>query len=220
MLLLALASTLVLLALLLFLASSHNAQIPGALHLPTFPLVGHAFLVQNNPARQFMAWARKYQRPSFVIRLGTRPVLVVNSHSQVSELWLRHSQATGSRPLFHTFHNVVSATQGFTVGLTPAELRASARKSVLGSSFRGDMWTRNGGVESWICIPECLSSTIFEKVSLLRTTQELLTTMSRFFVPPSTLFWDVLFTTLMASAYILMGHTLAWLIQWQTQKTP
>uniref|UniRef100_A0A0L0NTW9 Cytochrome P450 n=1 Tax=Candidozyma auris TaxID=498019 RepID=A0A0L0NTW9_CANAR len=135
MLLLALASTLVLLALLLFLASSHNAQIPGALHLPTFPLVGHAFLVQNNPARQFMAWARKYQRPSFVIRLGTRPVLVVNSHSQVSELWLRHSQATGSRPLFHTFHNVVSATQGFTVGLTPAGASCQRKKKCIGKQL-------------------------------------------------------------------------------------
>lgn len=109
--------------------------IPGALHLPTFPLVGHAFLVQNNPARVFMGWAKKYNRACFVIRLGTTPVLVVNSHSAVSELWIRHSQATSSRPVFHTFHNIVLASQGFTVGLTPTGASCQRKKKCIGKQL-------------------------------------------------------------------------------------
>ncbi|PVH15613.1 uncharacterized protein CXQ87_003459 [Candidozyma duobushaemuli] len=115
--------------------ANRKSAIPGALHLPTFPIVGHAFLVQNNPARAFMEWSKKYNRPSFVIRLGTTPVLVVNSHRHASELWIRHSSATGSRPVFHTFHNVVSATQGFTVGSTPAGASCQRKKKCIGKQL-------------------------------------------------------------------------------------
>ncbi|PVH23287.1 hypothetical protein CXQ85_003021 [Candidozyma haemuli] len=91
-----------------------------------------------------MAWAEKYRRSCFVIRLGITPVLVVNSHQQVSELWLRHSQATSSRPVFHTFHNIVSATQGFTVGSTPAGASCQRKKKCIGKQLSpgivGSVW--------------------------------------------------------------------------------
>lgn len=138
-----------LLAALLAYASFCNQKhtVPGALHIPTFPIVGHAFLLQNNPARLFMEWSEKYSRSCFVVRLGTTPVLVVNSHRLVSELWLGHSQATGSRPVFHTFHDIVSASQGFTVGSTPAGTSCTKKKKCIGRQIAPNMvsseWAAN-----------------------------------------------------------------------------
>ncbi|GEQ66412.1 hypothetical protein JCM33374_g75 [Metschnikowia sp. JCM 33374] len=72
-----------------------------------------------------MEWREKYNQSTFVIYLGSTPVLIVNDRNDIEYLWSHHSTALNSRPTSHTFHNVISATQGPTIGTTPA-----------GSSFR------------------------------------------------------------------------------------
>ncbi|KAF5209221.1 hypothetical protein E0198_004497 [Clavispora lusitaniae] len=113
-----LALLLSLVALLFFL--SPPRPIVGAFYVPGYPLVGNACQVLHNPSRVFLSWAQTCGHALFVIHLGRAPVLVVNSHADVHDLWLLHSSALGSRPTLHTFHNVVSAVHGLTVGSTPA----------------------------------------------------------------------------------------------------
>lgn len=94
--------------------------ITGAFVVPGLPVVGNALQVYNNPSRTFLLWARRYNKPVFVIYLGRVPVVVVNTYRDVAALWRSHSVSMGSRPVLHTFHEVVSAEQGWTVGTTPA----------------------------------------------------------------------------------------------------
>lgn len=95
-------------------------MLPGAFHVPCYPIVGNSLLLMANPAQVLASWAAKYRSDTFVIHLGKLPVLVANSYADVSSLWLHHAIATNSRPLLYTFHNIVSAQQGLTVGSTPA----------------------------------------------------------------------------------------------------
>lgn len=97
-----------------------HRPIVGAYYIPGYPLIGNTWQVLHNPSKVFSAWAKRCGQSSFVIHLGYTPVLVVNSFADVHDLWLLHSIALGSRPTLHTFHNVISAVQGLTVGTTPA----------------------------------------------------------------------------------------------------
>lgn len=124
-----LALLLSLVALLFFL--SPPRPIVGAFYVPGYPLVGNACQVLHNPSRVFLLWAQTCGHALFVIHLGRTPVLVVNSHADVHDLWLLHSLALGSRPTLHTFHNVVSAVHGLTVGSTPAGASYRRKKKTL-----------------------------------------------------------------------------------------
>lgn len=104
----------------------HQTKIKGVYVIPGTPLIGNTYQVLRNPSQIFLRWARKYNSPIFVIHLGSVPVVVVNSHHDAAALWKSHSVSMGSRPLPYTFHEVVSAKQGLTVGTTPAG--ASFRK--------------------------------------------------------------------------------------------
>lgn len=129
-----LAITTALLLLLLFVFWHRNHKkfpIPGAFVVPRVPLIGNTFQLVNNPAKKLMEWSVKYNKSIFVAHLGKTPVLVANSHADVSLLLNRHSTATKSRPVLHTFHNIVSASQGFTVGSTPAGETCQRKKKCI-----------------------------------------------------------------------------------------
>jgi phenylacetate 2-hydroxylase len=46
-------------------------------------------------------------------------VIYVNSYDTVRHFWIANQAALADRPTFHTFHKVVSSTQGFTIGTSP-----------------------------------------------------------------------------------------------------
>lgn len=96
-----------------------HSAVRGAFVVPGYPLVGNALQVLDNPSRAFMEWARRYNKTSFVIYLGSTPALVANCYADVHELLNHHLIAMCSRPSLYTFHKVVSAVQGLTVGSTP-----------------------------------------------------------------------------------------------------
>lgn len=104
---------------LLLYSRRRRPGIPGAFAVPGLPVVGNAPFVLNNPSKVFTQWAHKYRITTFVIHLGSTPVLVANSHHDVHELLNHHLVALCSRPSLYTFHKVVSAVQGLTVGSTP-----------------------------------------------------------------------------------------------------
>ena len=46
-------------------------------------------------------------------------MIFVNSYEAVKYFWITHQSTLISRPTFHTFHSVVSSSQGFTIGTSP-----------------------------------------------------------------------------------------------------
>ena len=77
-------------------------SVPGPTGLP---FVGSIFDVKRNAAEQCRKWSRQYG-DVFQIQLGEIPVLVVNSASAAKAIFLGHSNALSSRPVFYTFHKV------------------------------------------------------------------------------------------------------------------
>lgn len=97
-----------------------DPPIPGLKLIPHYPIVGSLMLVRSNPARVYMKWARFYRCHVFQVRLGFRNVVVANSYLSVDFLWGKCASANNSRPTLSIFHGIVSQSQGFTIGSTPA----------------------------------------------------------------------------------------------------
>lgn len=100
--------------------------IPGEL-----PFIGHLHLILENPALIYLTWSKLYNQSIFQIRIGNKRVVVVNSFDDVVGLWVNHSCQNNSRPLSYTFHDLVSAIQGFTIGSTPASLTFQKKKKTI-----------------------------------------------------------------------------------------
>lgn len=109
--------------------------IPGIPVAPGLPLVGNTFQVLHNPALQFILWHHQLKSSLFQIRLGTRWVVVANSYQDVSGLLLKNLSALASRPVSFTFHNIVSATQGATIGSTPAGESYQRKKKTIAEAL-------------------------------------------------------------------------------------
>lgn len=84
----------------------------------------------------YLTWYKLYNKLVFQIRIGNKRVVVVNSFDDVVGLWINHSCQNNSRPLSYTFHGLVSALQGFTVGSTPASLTFLRKKKVISLCLR------------------------------------------------------------------------------------
>jgi len=47
---------------------------------------------------------------------GRKRIVFANTFDSVKHLWITNQSALISRPTLHTFHSVVSTSQGFTIG--------------------------------------------------------------------------------------------------------
>ncbi|KAK6199437.1 cytochrome P450 [Scheffersomyces amazonensis] len=105
--------------------------IDNIFKIPGYPIVGNLFQILNNPAQTYLKWSKEYDASIFQIRLGIKNVVVVNSYNDIYNLWVKHSCANNSRPSLHTFHGIVSSTQGYTVGSSPAGPSYKLKKKTL-----------------------------------------------------------------------------------------
>lgn len=95
-----------------------RARIPGFSGPTGLPIVGNIHQIRVNAAEQYRLWSKQFG-PVYQIQLGNVPVIVVNSAVAARDLFGKNSQALSSRPVFHTFHKVVSNTAGTTIGTSP-----------------------------------------------------------------------------------------------------
>jgi phenylacetate 2-hydroxylase len=58
-----------------------------------------------------------------------------NSFESVKQLWLKEQSALISRPTFHTFHSVVSSSQGFTIGTSPWDGSCKSRRKAAATAL-------------------------------------------------------------------------------------
>ncbi|KAJ9150922.1 Amino acid permease [Pleurostoma richardsiae] len=103
-------------------------EVPGASLLH-----GHIYQLGNDHSTTLQQWAKQYEWPIFQIRLGNRRVVVLNGFD-VARDWIVANQAhTIDRPLFYTFHGVVSKTSASTIGTNPWNERTKKQRRVVGS---------------------------------------------------------------------------------------
>lgn len=99
-----------------------------------YPIWGNIPQIRENAAEKYRQWSLKYG-PVYQVQLGNIPVLVVNSAEKAKEVFLTNSRATSDRPMFHTFHKVVSSTAGFTIGTTPMDESLKRRRKVAATAL-------------------------------------------------------------------------------------
>ncbi len=122
----------------LFLAKYlYTTDIPKIKNLPEIPgvpLFGNLFQLGVDHARVAQKWAKQYG-PVFQTRLGNKRVIFVNSYDSVKYFWITNQSSLISRPMFHTFHSVVSSSQGFTIGTSPWDTSCKNRRKAAGTAL-------------------------------------------------------------------------------------
>ncbi|KAK9464198.1 cytochrome P450 [Lipomyces oligophaga] len=111
-----------------------SIRIPGFDGPRGYPLIGNIPQIRNNASEQYRTWSEKYG-PIFQVQLGNKPVLVVNSAEMAHKVFITNTQATNSRPMFYTFHSVVSSTAGFTIGTSPFNDSLKRRRKAAASAL-------------------------------------------------------------------------------------
>lgn len=102
-------------AVLIYLRYFYN-DFPAIQGIPEIPgaslLHGHLYQLGHDHATTAQEWAEKYGWPIFQIRLGNRRVVVLNGFEMARDWIVTNQASTVDRPLFYTFHGVVSKTSG------------------------------------------------------------------------------------------------------------
>lgn len=79
------------------------------------PFYGHLKALGRDHASKLQQWATMNKWPVFQARLGNRRIIVLNTFEAAQDFIVRNASATIDRPLFHTFHSILSTTQGKNV---------------------------------------------------------------------------------------------------------
>ncbi|KAG6038319.1 hypothetical protein E4U41_004341 [Claviceps citrina] len=129
-----------------FLNSTDQPRIKGMPEIPGLPIFGNLIELGTDHARVAQRWARKYG-PVFQARLGNRltigmdeclpikRIIFVNSYDAIRHFWIAHQSSLISRPTFHTFHSVVSSSQGFTIGTSPWDDSCKRRRKAAATAL-------------------------------------------------------------------------------------
>lgn len=96
----------------------YSARLPAFSGPPGLPVIGNIAAIKYNAAETYRLWSKQYG-PVYQIQLGNVPVLVVNNAKAAKDIFGGFSQALSSRPVFYTFHKVLSNTAGTTIGTSP-----------------------------------------------------------------------------------------------------
>jgi len=96
----------------------YTRRLKGFTGPRNWPLVGNIPDIKYNAADKYREWSKQYGAV-YQIQLGNEPVVVVNSAEAARKIFGSNSQALSSRPVFWTFHKVLSNTAGTTIGTSP-----------------------------------------------------------------------------------------------------
>ncbi|KAK5163177.1 hypothetical protein LTR04_002718 [Oleoguttula sp. CCFEE 6159] len=111
-----------------FLNRTDVPKIKGIPEIPGVPLFGNLLQLGSQHAAVATNWAKKYG-PVF------QRIIFANSFDSVKTLWISNQSALISRPTFHTFHTVVSSSQGFTIGTSPWDESCKQRRKAAATAL-------------------------------------------------------------------------------------
>ncbi|OAK93503.1 cytochrome P450 [Phaeosphaeriaceae sp. SRC1lsM3a] len=96
----------------------YSRRLKGFTGPTNWPIVGNIPDIKYNAAEKYREWSKTYGAV-YQIQLGNEPVVVVNTADAARKIFGGNSQALSSRPVFWTFHKVLSNTAGTTIGTSP-----------------------------------------------------------------------------------------------------
>ncbi|KIN02132.1 hypothetical protein OIDMADRAFT_162082 [Oidiodendron maius Zn] len=117
-----------------YVNSTDTPKIKNIPEIPGVPLFGNLLQFGNNHAKVAGELASKYG-PVFQVRLGNRRIIFANTFDSVRHLWITNQSALISRPTLHTFHTVVSSSQGFTIGTSPWDESCKQRRKAAATAL-------------------------------------------------------------------------------------
>ncbi|MCJ1368330.1 hypothetical protein MMC16_007472 [Acarospora aff. strigata] len=110
------------------------AKIKNLPEIPGVPIFGNLLQLGNEHARRAGEWAKKYG-PVFQVRMGNKRIIFANTFDSVKHLWITNQSALISRPTLHTFHTVVSSSQGYTIGTSPWDESCKLRRKAAATAL-------------------------------------------------------------------------------------
>jgi phenylacetate 2-hydroxylase len=109
-------------------------KIKGIPEIPGVPIFGNLIQLGVKHATVARKWSKKFG-PVFQARLGNRRVIFANTFESTRQLWIKEQSSMISRPTFHTFHGVVSSSQGFTIGTSPWDESCKRRRKAAATAL-------------------------------------------------------------------------------------
>ncbi|MCJ1243649.1 hypothetical protein MMC30_000846 [Trapelia coarctata] len=109
-------------------------KIKGIPEIPGVPLFGNLLQLGEEHAKNAAKWVKQYG-PVFQVRLGNRRIIFANTFDSVKHLWITNQSALISRPTLHTFHTVVSSSQGYTIGTSPWDESCKRRRKAAATAL-------------------------------------------------------------------------------------
>nr|POE58679.1 phenylacetate 2-hydroxylase [Quercus suber] len=109
-------------------------EIKGIPQAPGVPVFGSLFHLGTKHAKVAQRWSKRYG-PVFQVRMGNRRIVFANTFESVKNLWITNQSALISRPKLHTFHTVVSSSEGFTIGTSPWDESCKARRKAAATAL-------------------------------------------------------------------------------------
>lgn len=110
------SSALVISLLIYLYNQAYGTDIPHISGIPeapgAVPFYGHLKVLGDDHPTQFEQWGIENDWPVIQARFGTRRVLVLNTFQAAQHFIVKNATATIDRPLFWTFHKILSSTQG------------------------------------------------------------------------------------------------------------
>lgn len=120
--------------LIRYLNRTDTPKIKNLPEIPGYPLFGSLLQFGASHAKVAGELAKKYG-PVFQVRLGNRRIVFANTFDSVRHLWITNQSALISRPTLHTFHTVVSSSQGFTIGTSPWDESCKQRRKAAATAL-------------------------------------------------------------------------------------
>ena len=129
-------------------------KIKNLPEVPGVPIFGNLLQLGDEHPKRAGAWVKKFG-PVFQVRLGNRVrgtrlvrpfvlmllthtpqrIVFANTFESVKHIWINNQSALISRPILHTFHTVVSSSQGFTIGTSPWDDSCKRRRKAAATAL-------------------------------------------------------------------------------------
>ncbi|TKX23904.1 phenylacetate 2-hydroxylase-like protein [Elsinoe australis] len=117
-----------------YLNNTDTPKIKNLPEIPGVPVFGNLLQLGDSHAKVAREWAKKWG-PVFQTRLGNKRIVFANTFDSVRHIWITHQSALISRPTSHTFHTVVSSSEGFTIGTSPWDESCKARRKAAATAL-------------------------------------------------------------------------------------
>ncbi|TVY28201.1 Phenylacetate 2-hydroxylase [Lachnellula hyalina] len=124
----------VILFIVRYLNRTDTPKVKNLPEIPGVPLFGNLLQFGDSHAKVAGRLAKKFG-PVFQVRLGNRRIIFANTFDSVRHLWIANQSALISRPTLHTFHTVVSSSQGFTIGTSPWDESCKQRRKAAATAL-------------------------------------------------------------------------------------